>query len=46
LKMILSVGKMNVVDIAIRYKGSSSWSSQPSVTGTLTKEFKKFAKDV
>lgn len=46
LKMILSVGKMDVVDIAIRYKGSSSWSSQPSVTGTLTKDFKKFAKDV
>lgn len=46
LKMILSVGNMDVVDIAIRYKGSASWSSQPSVTGTLTKKFKAFAKDV
>ena len=46
LKMILSIGNMDLVDLAIRYKGSSSWSSQPSVTGTLTKKFKQFAKDI
>jgi len=44
LKCFLTVGKMKVVNLAIRYKGSSSWTSQPSVTGNFTSEFSKFFK--
>lgn len=44
LKCHLKIGTMPVVDIAIRYKGSASWTSQPSVTGTFTTEFKRFFK--
>jgi len=44
LKMFLTIGGMKVVNISIRYKGSASWASQPSVTGNFTREFSTFFK--
>ncbi|HAI37556.1 MAG TPA: hypothetical protein DCM40_05235 [Maribacter sp.] len=46
LNMQLSIGNMPAINIAMRYKGSASWTSQPSVTAFLTREFKTFLKDV
>ena len=46
LTMQLSIGRMPAIDIAMRYKGSETWTSQPSVTAFLTPTFKKFLKDV
>jgi len=46
LNMQLFIGGMPALDIAIRYKGSASWTSQPSVTAFMTREFKTFLKDV
>jgi len=46
LGMQLSIGKMPAIDIAMRYKGSGTWTSQPSVTAFLTQKFKSFLKDV
>ncbi len=46
LNMQLSIGNMPAIDIAMRYKGSASWTSQPSVTAFFTREFKKYLKDV
>lgn len=44
LKCFLKIGGMKVVNLAIRYKGSASWTSQPSVTGNFTQEFSTFFK--
>ena len=46
LQLQLTIGRMPVLDISIRYKGSGTWTSQPSVTGFMTKEFKTYLKDV
>ena len=46
LQLYLTIGGMNALDIQIRYKGSGTWTSQPSVTGFMTPEFKKYLKDV
>ena len=46
LGMQLSIGKMPAIDIAMRYKGSGTWTSQPSVTAFLTQKFKSFLKDL
>ena len=46
LGMQLFIGDMPAIDIAMRYKGSASWTSQPSVTAFLTQKFKSFLKDV
>lgn len=46
LTMVLSIGGMPILDIAMRYKGSASWTSQPAVTAFMTKEFKTYLKDV
>ena len=46
LGMQLFIGNMPAIDIAMRYKGSASWTSQPSVTAFLTQKFKSFLKDV
>ena len=40
LQLQLTIGRMPVLDISIRYQGSGTWTSQPSVTGFMTKEFK------
>ena len=45
LQLQLTIGRMPVLDISIRYKGSGTWTSQPSVTGFMTKEFKAYLKD-
>lgn len=44
LKMNLMMGTMKMLDITIRYKGSSSWTSQPSILATMTREFKDYLK--
>lgn len=46
LQLYLTIGGINALDIQIRYKGSGTWTSQPSVTGFMTQEFKKYLKDV
>ncbi len=46
LGMQLTIGKMPAIDIAMRYKGSGTWTSQPSVTAFLTSDFKRFLKDI
>ena len=44
LKLNLMMGSMKMLDITIRYKGSSSWTSQPSILATMTREFKNYLK--
>lgn len=44
LKLNLMMGSMKMLDISIRYKGSSSWTSQPSILATMTREFKDYLK--
>jgi len=44
LKLNLMMGTMKILDITIRYKGSASWTSQPSILATMTKEFKDYLK--
>tara|TARA_Y100000385_G_scaffold275166_1_gene319197 strand:+ start:422 stop:1792 length:1371 start_codon:yes stop_codon:yes gene_type:complete len=46
LAMQLTIGKMEAIDIAMRYKGSGTWTSQPSVTAFLTRKFKEHLKDI
>ena len=46
LNMQLTIGKMPVISLSMRYKGSETWTSQPSVTAFLTPEFKSFLKDL
>jgi hypothetical protein len=46
LGMQLSIGNMPAIDIAMRYKGSGTWTSQPSVTAFLTSKFKSYLKDL
>ena len=46
LGMQLSIGNMPAIDVAMRYKGSGTWTSQPSVTAFLTQKFKSYLKDL
>ena len=44
LKLNLMMGTLKLLDITIRYKGSASWTSQPSILATMTREFKDYLK--
>ena len=46
LAMSLTIGKLPVLSLSMRYKGSETWTSQPAVTAFMTKEFKNYLKDV
>ena len=46
LAMQLTIGKMPVISLSMRYKGNETWTSQPSVTAFLTPKFKSFLKDL